>query len=194
MLRGVHHQQITKGLLRLVAWNDSIGLSLTIYKHVEHHVPGTCFTPSQYDKFLFATIGEEKNETPLSVLSTLARLEKDPWQEAARLTELPKHQAAQGISTLLAALPGGPWTASECNSVAARLVELLPQRNNGSVPAGERIGSQLALCLALMWLIFAAFWGIVVFESQPRTSAGQGGNVQISKAVPSPQQPSPYAN
>ena len=113
-------------LLCLVAWNDSMGLSLTMYKHVEHHVPGTCFTPSQYDKFLFATIGAEKNETPLSVLSALVRLDKDPWQEAARLTELPKHQAAQGISTLLAALPGARWTASECNSVAARLVDSCP--------------------------------------------------------------------
>jgi hypothetical protein len=163
-----------------------------MYKHVEHQVPGTCFTPSQYDKFLFATIGEEKNETPLSVLSALARLDKDPWQEAARLTELPKHQAAQGISTLLAALPGGRLTASECNSVAARLVELLPQRKNGSLPAGERLGGQLALCLALMWLIFAAFWGVLVFEGQRDTSNAHRANMQISQTIPSQQPPSSH--
>jgi hypothetical protein len=39
-----------------------------------------------FDKFLFATVGEEINGIPLSVLSALMRLEIDPWNEARRLS------------------------------------------------------------------------------------------------------------
>jgi hypothetical protein len=40
---------------------------------------------SDFDAFLFAPVGEERNGMLLSVLSALARLDVDPWQEAARL-------------------------------------------------------------------------------------------------------------
>ena len=42
---------------------------------------------SQYDAFLFASVCET-GEMTLSVLSVLARQDVDPWQEAARLTQL----------------------------------------------------------------------------------------------------------
>lgn len=42
----------------------------------------------KFDDFLFARI-EENGETPLSVLSVLARLGIDPWEEAASLAQLP---------------------------------------------------------------------------------------------------------
>jgi hypothetical protein len=54
--------------------------------------------PSEFNDFLFAPIGEQENETPLSVLSALARLDVDPWQEASRLAQLPKYQAIQDLS------------------------------------------------------------------------------------------------
>jgi hypothetical protein len=37
---------------------------------------------SEYDDFLFASMGEDRNGLPLSVLSALARLDVDPWEEA----------------------------------------------------------------------------------------------------------------
>ena len=37
---------------------------------------------SEFDSFLCAPIGEERNGMLLSVLSALARLDVDPWQEA----------------------------------------------------------------------------------------------------------------
>jgi hypothetical protein len=36
---------------------------------------------TEFDDFLFAPIGEDRNDMPLSVLSALARLDIDPWQE-----------------------------------------------------------------------------------------------------------------
>ena len=47
---------------------------------------------SQYDAFLFASVCET-DEMTLSVLSVLARQDVDPWQEAARLAQLPRDQA-----------------------------------------------------------------------------------------------------
>jgi hypothetical protein len=44
---------------------------------------------TEFDDFLFAPIGEDRNDTPLSVLSVLARLDIDPWQEADKLARLP---------------------------------------------------------------------------------------------------------
>jgi hypothetical protein len=43
---------------------------------------------------------------PLSVLSALARLNLDPWHEAAELSDLPKDTAAQRLAALIALLPG----------------------------------------------------------------------------------------
>lgn len=43
----------------------------------------------EFDGFLYAQLGEERNGMPLSVLSALAQLQVDPWQKAARLARLP---------------------------------------------------------------------------------------------------------
>jgi hypothetical protein len=43
-----------------------------------------------FDEFLSASIVEEKNGMALSVMSAFARRNVDPWQEAARLSQLPR--------------------------------------------------------------------------------------------------------
>jgi hypothetical protein len=63
---------------------------------------------SEFDVFLFAPIGEDRNGMLLSVLSALARLHVDPWQEAAKLARLPREAATQRLASLIAALPDGP--------------------------------------------------------------------------------------
>ena len=85
---------------------------------------------SQYNDFLFASIGEEKTGT-LTVLSALTRLGFDPWQEAARLADMPRKTAIQSFAVTIAGLPRGDWTASDTTAIAARLVAWLPA---GSVP------------------------------------------------------------
>ena len=60
---------------------------------------------SEFDAFLFAHIGEEKNGMLLSVLSALARLDLDPWREAAELARTPQQTARQRLTSLIEALP-----------------------------------------------------------------------------------------
>ena len=44
---------------------------------------------SEFDNFLLAPIGDDNNGMQLSVLSALARLNVDPWEQAATLALLP---------------------------------------------------------------------------------------------------------
>jgi len=82
----------------------------------------------EYSAFLYATICADANENPLSVLSAMARMNLDPWQEAANLAGLPVKAAASRLASLIVALPNRPPMQDEAGLVAARLITLLPQR------------------------------------------------------------------
>ena len=64
----------------------------------------------------------------LSVLSALARMNVDPWDEATRLAAMPKAVAERTLVSILDLVSGRKWNPSEAEVVAARLVRLLPQR------------------------------------------------------------------
>jgi hypothetical protein len=85
-----------------------------------------CSRKSAFDPFLFSTIGEERNGMSLSVLSALARLELDPWDEAASLSGMPARAATERLTSLLCSLPSSHMEAPTSATVA-RLVGLLPQ-------------------------------------------------------------------
>jgi hypothetical protein len=89
----------------------------------------------EFNAFLFASLNEGAAAAPLSVVSALARLDLDPWQEAAELTRLPRETATQRLSALLTKLPGGPPALADSRTIALRLIALLPG------PAGPAIGS-----------------------------------------------------
>ena len=80
----------------------------------------------EFDRFLFASVGEEADGVPLSVLSALARLGLDPRGEAARLSHLAGEAAADQLARTIARLPNRRWTSSEMRRIAGGLVELLP--------------------------------------------------------------------
>jgi hypothetical protein len=84
---------------------------------------------SEFDAFLFASVGWDKNEMTLSVVSALARLDVDPWAEAAKLARLPKSAAASRLAGLLADLPGGPPAHFDPRRGSVRLVALLPRES-----------------------------------------------------------------
>ena len=116
------------------------------------------FFRPEFDDFLYAAIGAERNEMPLTVLSALSRLDVDPWEEAAELSELPKDMAAQRLASLIARLPGGRWV-QDAKAIADRLIELLPRRSRSRVQVSEEASSPFVLvCVAaaLAALIIAA--------------------------------------
>jgi hypothetical protein len=109
-----------------------------------------CPIEGEFDEFLFAPIGEVKDDMPLSVLSALARLDVDPWHEAAKLSLLPRACAIQKLATLIAALP-----ETDC----ARLVALLPcpPRSNAWVRPALRGIDNLTLSQIVINAIFMLF-------------------------------------
>jgi hypothetical protein len=82
---------------------------------------------SEFDDFLLAGVGDDHTGMQLSVLSALARLDVDPWEEAAALARLPNDSATQKLAPLLAALPAGPTARADSRTIAARLIPLLPR-------------------------------------------------------------------
>jgi len=108
--------------------------------HVTPAVSVSFYRP-EFNDFLYASIGAESNEMPLSVLSALTRLSLDPWEEAAELSELPQDSAAQRLASLIARLPGGRWALADSGAIAQRLVGLLPSPGGSKIPlAGKAHG------------------------------------------------------
>jgi hypothetical protein len=92
---------------------------------------------SQFDDFLFAPVGVERNGMLLSVLSALARQDIDPWREAANLAELPRDTATERLSSMIAALPDQPSADRDCGTIAAHLIALLPQGTRFNIRSPE---------------------------------------------------------
>jgi hypothetical protein len=124
------------------------------------------FFRPELDDFLQAPIGMERNEMPLSVLSALARLNLDPWKEAAELSELPRDSAAQRLAALIVRLPGGQWTQADSMGIAHRLIELLPRRSSPAVPLIEKVHGipRITSSPSARMLICAALVGIAIIS------------------------------
>ena len=102
---------------------------------------------SEFDDFLFAPIGEDRNDSPVSVLSALAQLDIDPWQEAAELAQLPGETATQRLASLMAALPDGPLADRDLETIAGRLIALLPRQ-----ASSNRYGPKYTIAVGVVTL------------------------------------------
>ena len=90
----------------------------------------------------------------LTVLSALARMNVDPWEEAARLAAMPKAILKRTLVSTLDSVPGKGWIPSETEVIAARLVQLLPQQGEGvTIARTARVGAQQTYWW--VWLGFA---------------------------------------
>jgi hypothetical protein len=121
----------------------------------------------EFDEFLYAPIGADR--TGLSVLSALARLNVDPWQEATSLARMPREAAVVRLTALIDALPN-EGTIGIPTTIAADLVALLPRGNSLNVrssvhlfvPAGPRqtqilvVLSAFAIVTLIVFAISAA--------------------------------------
>jgi hypothetical protein len=132
------------------------------------------FLNSELNEFLYAPIGAESNGMTLSLLSALARLNIDPWQEATRLAQLSKSNATQRLASLIARLPPGAWAEPDCHTIADRLIELLPSPSRSDSSATEdareprRINLSGTPILIAVALGLAALLIVATREPSPR--------------------------
>jgi hypothetical protein len=121
--------------------------------------PSVSSLTPRYDDFLFAPICEEANGMRLSVLSALARMNVDPWEEATRLAAMPKAIAERRLGSTLGLVSGRSLDPSEAGAIAARLIQLLPQRGEGAMIAATQVDAARSRAQRtnywLVWLGFA---------------------------------------
>ena len=114
---------------------------------------------SDLNRFLYADVGVEASGMTLSVLSILARVGLDPWQEAGRLAGLPRAKAIDGLAGIIVTQPASVWNRTDADAIASRLVALLPGRGETvqaiSTRSVERTvrGALLAMRTDRRWLV-----------------------------------------
>lgn len=154
---------------------------------------------AEFEDFLFAPVGDEKNGMSLSVLSALARLGVDPWQEAANLARLPEGSALERLTSLIAALPGGTLARPDPHGIAARLIGLLPHGVASTVVAraaspgvGAVIGSPgFARMVVLNLLLVAVMLGAHMIAASRQPPTAQAGDNPAATPAAESSQPSP---
>lgn len=112
------------------------------------------------DAFLFANIGTERNGMMLTVVSAISRLNEDPWNEARRLSTLPKAAAIDYLARTIARLPTSPWTFSDATAIAARLVPLLPAPPSVAQPRSDHPSSSPSISRWTKMLPFYVALGV----------------------------------
>ncbi len=145
------------------------------------------FNP-EFDGFLMASIGGDSNNSgmQLSVLSALARLDVDPWQEAAELSRLPSETAIRKLTSLIAALPNGPSTRLDAGTIAARLIPLLPRRAVSDVQPRARLSDDDAaghVARVKLVMIYVIWIGVMLVTQWIATNPAEVA--QSDKQAPS---------
>ena len=94
---------------------------------------------SGLDRFLFAEIGPELNGATLTMLSALARLGFDPWDEAARWARLPQPALIERLVESIRQMPLCPPVLLDARAIALRLMLLLPSAGGAAAAPREAV-------------------------------------------------------
>lgn len=111
--------------------------------------------PPEFERFLYASVGEDRRGSVVTVLSALARLNLDPWTEAADLAALGREAAATRFALLLSRVRDVPALGQDHGAVGRELTRLLPEgtARPGTDPAANT-GSPVSP--GVFWVILAA--------------------------------------
>jgi hypothetical protein len=121
-------------------------------------------TATPLDRFLHASVGNDGNGNPVTVLSAFARMGLDPWEEAADLSKLTQEKARLRLGGRLDRFQG--VEASGSGATVQRLLDLLPPPAShlvrGGVTSASSVGPLgfapiLAIVSALLLLVQAVF-------------------------------------
>lgn len=170
------------------------------------HSPSLLNAKSEFDDFLYAPVGEDVRGTVVSVLSALARLDFDPWQQAADIALLPRDVAKNTLAAMIEKLPGMAQANSAPDTIAARLVALLPSgkaaklsrssiRSEGSVGDAMRagkLGYPRNTAIIMAFLAISVIVQVILATQTSSQSDQRGATVAIEAPDPSIQ-PAPTA-
>ncbi len=133
---------------------------------------GLSQTTSEFDRFLFALLGEE-DEVSLSVVSVLAQRDMDPWQEAARLSQLSKDEATNSLASTIWKTDSNRWSPSEASLLAGLLIELLPSSRRPETFSRHIDNNESQF---MMWLIYGILLGTIAISGQNTSPSAKNTN------------------
>lgn len=127
----------------------------------------------EFDPFLQAFVGEDQNGNAVTVLSALARLELEPWDEAAALASLKKEAAVSRLEVLLLQFRDVPALKQDNGVLARQLTRLLPKQHKhlAAVSGDTEIGP--ANLSGLIWAILTILFLIMQIILTSTSGAGQ---------------------
>jgi hypothetical protein len=116
--------------------------------------PDYALSRARYTPFLFTVVGTERRDAlnsgeDITVLTALARIGVDPWQEAARLAVLPRVEAAESLAETFVNLPDTRWAEGDAAGTAQRIIDTLPKLT-------RRAPAPLSPWIFLSWRFWAA--------------------------------------
>jgi hypothetical protein len=154
---------------------------------------------SEFDNFLFAPIGEDQNGLILRVVSLLARMNLDPWEEAGNLASLPAQAAGRRLALSLDSMTDPSLRQAASETMVLRLLALLPRRATAAVAMPHtRVDAIVApdAGIRLRTLVFIAS-AIVLLGAQiiaaHRFAPAQPGLATGPAVLTVPSQPLPIA-
>ena len=126
------------------------------------------------DAFLYADVGTELNGSALTILSMIARLGGNPWDQAASWARLPKAAAIDGLTRSIAQMPLAPSALAETRANAARLALLLPAPAQAMWQDGaestEHSAASRRMAVTIMYCALVTGMALsVVFMPKPET-------------------------
>lgn len=127
-----------------------------------------------FDHFLFAPVGRDFDGTPLTLVTGLARLGVDPWEEAAELAKLAQEPAMQRLASRLEAMPTRTSSTEDTVKLTVRLLALLhrtaPQESSAPVspPSSTPARPSKPVNVAIYLLAGLVFMLIAQWALSPR--------------------------
>jgi hypothetical protein len=151
---------------------------------------------SEFDAFLFAPVGDQTG-MPISVVTLLARLDVDPWQEAARLAALAPEAAAQKVASMLRGLPDPSLERDDLLTIASRLVATLPRPTPAAAtplqgfvasgtPASRHRANALFLAVYLIFMLATQFFMANVWPTHAVALPASRSDSAPSQIAPPP--------
>ncbi|MDO6756122.1 hypothetical protein [Phaeobacter inhibens] len=127
----------------------------------------------EFDRFLQASVGEDRNGNTVTVLSTLARLDLEPWDEAAALSALGQEAAGSRLEKLLSRFRDVPALRQQHGHVARKLTSLLPKRRQRIAVISGAATKEPAKVSGVIWAVLAILFLVMQIMLAGAPGSGQ---------------------
>lgn len=131
--------------------------------------------PPEFERFLHASVGEDRKGYAVSVLSVLARLDLDPWSETSHLVAVGREGARSRLGFLLSRCRDVPSLEHDHAMIARKLSLLLPERkqDDGFSRSARSIAIGFPRMSGAVWTMLAVLFVLIQWLSTGGFGSGR---------------------